>query len=146
MSTKGTSLSPITREKIALSKTKHTKSHLINKGIEYINTFLDENEPKSAPPSIVGYCLHAGISRSRLYELQATIPELSDTIEYIEMLQEAYALNQGFNGKSPIFAMFLLKSKQNYHDSPQALTQNNYLNISPELLSDALQLMKESKK
>jgi len=67
-------------------------------------------------------------------------------VEYIEMLQEQFAINEGFRGKASIFSMFLLKSKHNYHDSPQQLTQNNYMNISPDLLADALAIMNEDKK
>ncbi|KKL07091.1 hypothetical protein LCGC14_2589470, partial [marine sediment metagenome] len=42
---------------------------------------------------------------------------------------------------NPIFSMFLLKSKHQYHDQPKQLFQQNNFNITPELLQDALKLM-----
>lgn len=145
MSTKGTQLQPTTREKIALSKQKYTKVYLIKSGERYINSILNPPEGQIVIPSIVGFCLDAGISRSRLYELVAQWSEVADIVEYIEMLQEHFAIGEGFKGKASIFSMFLLKSKHNYHDQPQQLTQNNYMNISPDLLADALKIMNEKK-
>lgn len=146
MSTKGTELATTTREKISLSKTKYTKVYLIEKGEAYINSVLTPPEGKTVIPSIVGYCLDAGISRSRLYELVAQWSEVADIVEYIEMLQEHFAIGEGFKGKASIFSMFLLKSKHGWRDQPQQLTQNNYMNISPDLLADALQIMNKDKK
>lgn len=146
MSTKGTTQSPATRQKISLANKKHSKADLIQAGENYITSLLDDSGVLISPPSIVGYCLAAGISRSRLYELTNQYQELADTIEHIEMLQEQYTIACGFSGKSPIFSIFLLKSKHNYKDTPQQLTQNNYMNISPDLLADALQIMNKDKK
>ena len=146
MSTKGLTLSDETRAKISLSKTKHTKAGLIAGGMSYLASIIEPEENKPVPiPSIVGLCLHAGISRSRLYELLPSMPEVADIVEYIEMLQEDYAIRMGFTSKNSIFSMFLLKSKHNYHDAPQQLTQNNYMNINPDLLADALRIMNEDK-
>lgn len=147
MSTKGLTLSEETRAKISLSKTKHTKASLTAGGMFYLSSILEPDPSKSVPiPSVVGLCLSVGISRSRLYELLPSMPEVADIVEYIEMLQEDYAIRAGFTTKNSIFAMFLLKSKHNYKDTPQALTQNNYMNISPDLLADALRIMNEDKK
>jgi len=147
MSTKGLQLSEETRAKISLSKTKHTKASLTAGGMSYLASILEPEEGKIVPiPSIVGMCLYAGISRSRLYELLPSMPEVADIVEYIEMLQEDYAIRMGFTSKNSIFSMFMLKSKHNYKDSPQNLTQNNYMNINPDLLADALRIMNEDKK
>lgn len=131
---------------MSLARTKIDKLALIDSGHDYIAQFTDPNTANTRPPSVVSYCLAAGISKSRLYELQSEIPELAAIVDHIEMLQEQFALDQGYNGRNSSFAAFILKSKSNYHDSPQALTQNNNFNISPDLLSDALKLMNESKK
>lgn len=145
MSTKGQILSTTTREKISLSKRKITKDHLISAAITYIDSIIDNEGKFSDIPSIVGYCLAASVSRSRLYELAAEWSEVADIVEYIEMQQEKLAISEGFRGKASIFSMFILKSRHNYHDSPQQLTQNNTFNVSPELLADALKLMRENK-
>ena len=138
--------SPETRAKISLSKTKHTEASLTAGGVSYLESLASTDPEKSVPiPSIVGMCLHCGISRSRLYELLPSMPKVADIVEYIEMLQEQFAINEGFRGKASIFSMFMLKSKHNYHDSPQQLTQNNTFNVSPDLLADALAIMNKSK-
>ena len=146
MSTKGLTQTPETRAKISLSKTKYTEAGLTRGAMAYLDSILDKTDGHLvAIPSIVSLCLFVPISRSRLYELLPTMPEVADIVEYVEMLQEQYAISAGFTTKNSIFAMFMLKSKHNYHDSPQQLTQNNYMNISPDLLADALKIMNAEK-
>lgn len=135
-----------TRQKISLSKTKYTKPVLIEGATNYIERILSQDKSDKLFPSIVGLCLEIGISRSRLYELADKWQEVADILEYIKMMQEETALQGGITNRlNPIFSMFILKGKHGYIDSPQQLTQNNTFNISPDLLADALQLMKENK-
>lgn len=136
-----------TRQKISLSKTKYTNEYLMQAGVRYVEKILNQTPDKPLTPSVVGFCLEAGISKSRLYELAATNTEVADIVEYVGMLGENHALNGGMHGKTnPIFSMFYLKAAHHYQDSPQQLTQNNTFNVSADLLADALQLMKENKK
>lgn len=137
-----------TRQKISLSKTKFTKDYLIDRSTEYIESITLADPQAKVIPSIVGLCLHIGISRSRLYELSHTFQEVADILEYVSMLQEKTAIDGGITQRlNPIFSMFLLKSKHGYQDSPQSLTQiNTNLNISPDLLADALKIMGKSEK
>ena len=141
MTTKGQQLSTITREKISLAKTRIKKSALIEAGQNYFERLA--SNPKELP-TLTGFCLEANISRSHLSELAHRFSEVMDIIEKLEQLQEQYCLTNGITNKAnPIFSMFLLKSKHNFKDQPQKLEQNNYLNVSPELLADALKLMKD---
>lgn len=141
MSTKGKQLSTKTREKISLAKTRITKSALITAGQNYLDRLA--NNPKELP-TLTGFCLEANISRSHLAELAHKYSEVMDIIEKLEQMQEQYCLTNGITNKAnPIFSMFILKSKHNFKDQPQKLEQNNYLNVSPELLADALKLMKD---
>jgi hypothetical protein len=143
MSTKGKHLVPLTRYKISQSKIKHTKEKLIKAGIVYLN-HLAANQ--SELPTLSGYCLEASIYPDTLRNLTARYPEVERLVMKIVLLQEQYCLVNGIkNRANPIFSMFLLKSKHNYLDQPQKLEQNNYLNISPELLKDALQLMDKTR-
>lgn len=135
-----------TRQKISLSKTKYTKDYIMQKGAEYIEKIASAPKEDKVIPSVVAFCLHAGISRSRVYELAQQWQEVADIIEYIGMLQEDAALQGGMTNRlNPIFSMFLLKGKHGYIDHAPQLNQTNNFNISPELLSDALQLMREKK-
>ncbi len=141
MSTKGKQLSTKTREKISLAKTRITKSALITAGQNYFERLA--SNPKELP-TLTGFCLEANISRSHLSELAHKYSEVMDIVEKLEQMQEQYCLTNGITNKAnPIFSMFILKSKHNFKDQPQKLEQNNYLNVSPELLADALKLMKD---
>lgn len=147
MKSKTNALSTATRQKISLSKTKYKKSDLIDGGAKYIERVLNAKKGEKIIPSIVGLCLDIGISRSRLYELADKWQEVADILEYIKMMQEDTALQGGMTNRlNPIFSMFILKGKHGYRDQPQNLTQNNTFNISPDLLADALKLMRENKK
>ena len=149
-----TALSRTTRQKISMSKTKYTKSVLIDGGVAYIDKILnadelDRNDDKKRKliPSIVGLCLDIGISRSRIYELAEKWTEVADILEYIRMLQEDKALQGGMTNRlNPIFSMFLLKGKHGYIDQAPQLNQTNNFNVSPELVADAVQFMREKDK
>jgi hypothetical protein len=142
----GKTLSLTTRQKISLSKTVHTIDSLMSRAAEYVESIVNAKPEEKKVPSIVGFCLHTGISRSRLYELAQANTEVADIVEYIGMLQEELALSGGLtNRTNPIFSMFLLKSKHGYQDTPANMNQYNTFNISPELLADAFALMRSKK-
>jgi hypothetical protein len=142
MSSKGTVKSIETRAKISKSKTKINKLQLITSSKSYIEEL--QANPKQLP-TISGLILSLGISSSYFYELANQIPELEEIINHIKLMQENYLLTNGVISKSnPVFSMFLLKCKHDYRDNPQNLTQNNYMNISPDVLKDALKLMNEN--
>lgn len=147
MSDKPTTKALTTREKISLSKTKYTKPDLIDGSVDYIDSILNGDPKEKKIPSIVGLCLEIGISRSRLYELADKWQEVADILEYIRMLQEDKALQGGLTNRlNPVFSMFLLKGKHGYQDQAPTLNQTNNFNISPELLADAIKLMRENNK
>ena len=144
MSTKGTHLSVATRSKISLLKTKHNKTDLIHAGKVYFER-LSSNDKEL--PTLAGYCLEAGIHPTNLRDYAVKFPEVNQLAETIALLQEQYCLTRGItNRANPIFSMFLLKAKHEFKDQPQKLEQNNTFNISPDLLADALDLMKTKKK
>lgn len=136
MSTKGTQLTPATRRKISLTKQKFSKEHLIEAYDNFI-THLQDN-PKELP-TLAGYCLLAGINRHTLLDYCGRYSEVQAITDHIELMQEHFALTRGIsNQANPIFSIFLLKTKHNYQDKPQQLTQNNNFNISSDVLKQAL--------
>ena len=140
-------LSLTTRQKISLSKTKYTKADLIAGGVVYVDRIINADKQEKLIPSIVGLCLDIGISRSRMYELAEKWQEVADILEYVRMLQEDKALQGGMTNRlNPIFSMFLLKGKHGYQDQAPQLNQTNNFNVSPELLADAVKLMRSKKK
>jgi len=143
MSNKGVKHSPETKLLISDKKKKLSIPQLIQFSNEYINQLTIN--PKLLP-TISGLAIYLKVNRTYLYELASNNPELADIMETIELLQEEYCLTRGItNQANPIFSMFLLKSKHNFRDQPTNQVQNNYMNISPEVLQDALKLMEENK-
>ena len=139
MSTKGYKHTEITKQKIALANTEHSVQEFIEAWKRY-EIKLHDN-PKLLPNE-TRFCLEVGISETHILEYAAKFPEVRDILERLFDMQKAFCLENGITQQvNPIFAMFLLKAKHNFHDSPQQLTQNNYMNISPDVLKDALDLM-----
>lgn len=141
MSSKGRITKPETKFKISLANTKHTRESLLEAWETYRKILTDD--PKRLP-TIGGYCLTAGISQQNILEYTTKYPEVNEIINFISELQREFCLVNGITQKiNPIFSMFLLKSKHGFKDNPQQLTQNNYMNISPDVLRDALKMMKD---
>ena len=141
MSNKGKTTSALTRLKISKLKTKHTKANLIQAGEEYLAHI--EANPKELP-TLAGFCLVAGVHPTNLHDYTIKYPEVDQLIGLISLMQEQYCLTRGIrNQVNPIFSMFLLKSKHAFLDSPPQLNQTNNFNVSPELIADAITLMKE---
>lgn len=138
---------PSIRRKIGLANTKFKIPDLVKLGEQYLSE-IDSAKPEDKKvPTMAGFCLVAGISRSRLWELSQNSPEISDLLEQINMRQEQLALEGGLTNKTnPVFSIFLLKSKHGYQDQSPTLSQTNNFNISPDLLADALALMKTNSK
>ena len=144
MSTKGQQLSAETKHKISIAKTEHLLEEFTHAWDRYE---LKLREDPKKLPTIVGYCLEVGIPQQNILQYCAKYTEVSDIVNTIVDLQEVFCLENGIRQTvNPIFSMFLLKSKHKYQDSPQQLTQNNYMNISPDVLADALRLSAQNDK
>lgn len=141
MSTKGHKQTEITKHKISLANSEHTKQEFLDAWDRYETKLQDD--PKLCPNE-ARYCLEVGISQTHILEYASKFPEVGEILQRIFDMQHVYCLERGITQQAnPIFSMFLLKSKHNYKDSPQQLTQNNYMNISPDVLRDALALMND---
>lgn len=138
MSTSGLKHSPATIAKISLAKTKLDPKSLDKTLQSYLDELSDNPE---LCPSLAGLAKRYGMTTATITN-NSHIPQVAQIIETIQTLQEDYLITNGITGKaSPAFAQFLLKSKHHYSDDKPSLTQNNFMNISPEVLSDALKLM-----
>jgi hypothetical protein len=134
----------ITKYKISLANSEHTREEFVSAWERY--EVMLHDDPKLLPNE-TRYCLEVGISETHILEYVAKIPEVGEILQHIFDLQKAYCLENGITQKvNPIFSMFLLKAKHNFHDSPQSLTQNNSFNISKDVLADALAIMSKKKK
>jgi hypothetical protein len=139
MSNKGNKQTPQTKLIIREKQTKITTKQLIE---DYKNYISHLSEFPDTMPSIVNFCILSGLNSTYIYELATQNSKLTEILNNIKELQENYLLTNGIiNKTNSNLTIFLLKAKHNYKDNSQKLEQNNYLNISPEVLSDALKLM-----
>lgn len=138
MSTKGKSLSLQTKNKIALNKRKYTEKALTNKTLEY----LDQVKTTDKLPTLSGLALYLNITSATLNNYRTMYEEFALLTDYVLTFQEEELIQRSLTDSQVAnFSKFLLKSKHKYQENAQSLTQNNYLNIAPEVLKEALQLM-----
>lgn len=97
-------------------------------------------------PSIEGLAVNLGVGTRTLYDWESLYSDFSQTMGILRDTQRDLLIKNGLSGKySTSFSIFLLRSIHGFSDNkPQfEATQNNYMNISPELMVDALKIMKE---
>jgi len=141
MSNKGMHQTPATRAKQSIAQRKHTNNEQILFAKEYIDQL--KSNPKQAP-NRAGLALALNLTTSNLLEATTYNPELQFYIDQVSTLQENYLIVNGLEGKTqPAITALLLKSKHGYIENPANLTQNNYMNISPDVLRLALEQMKK---
>ena len=102
---------------------------------------------KNKFPTIEGLAVDLGVVSSTVYAWEKEYADFSETVEALRDRQKLLLMENGLNGRyNTSFAMFLLKSMHGYNDKTPLYeaTQNNYMNISPEGMADALKLMKEN--
>lgn len=98
-------------------------------------------------PTIEGAALGLGVSARTLYGWETEYPEFFQTMEALRDAQKHMLQAGGLTGKfNTRMAVFLLKASHGLSDNPPPIhaTQNNYMNISPELLADALKMMENA--
>lgn len=108
--------------------------------MEYINNCLKD----SKFPTIEGLAQYLGIAARTIYDWEKLHNEFLQTIETLRDTQKQLLITNGLTGGyNARFAMFLLKANHGMSEKESLVdaTQNNYMNISPDLLADALKLM-----
>lgn len=148
MSTKGKELTTTTKYKISVSKTKD-RSEIEEKLGAYCLLLVDPEE-KSIIPSIVSASLYAGISKKALLAWEMTTAENSKVREYMDFIrdmEEKYLRENGLLGLTDSkLTTTMLKADHGLEEKPQNLTQNNTFNVSPDILAEALELSRSTKK
>lgn len=110
--------------------------------IAYIKKCQEKNEFLT----IEGLASELGVGTRSLYGWEK---EHSDFLRTMDMLRDAQRdqlLRGGITNKyNARFAAFLLKANHGMQDKqpPINATQNNYMNVSPELLAEAIRLTRE---
>lgn len=107
---------------------------------DYTNNCLKD----SKFPTIEGLAHHLGIGTRTIYDWREQHKDFSQTIETLLDAQKQLLITNGLTGNyNARFAMFLLKANHGMTEKETIVdaTQNNYMNISPDLLADALKIM-----
>lgn len=96
-------------------------------------------------PTIEGLATVLGVGTRTIYDWETLHSEFSQTVDLLRDEQRRLLITNGLTGKySSSFASFLLKAIHGLNDSKPLVNanQNNYLNIPPDLLADALEIIK----
>jgi len=95
-------------------------------------------------PTIEGLAQYLGISARTIYDWEKLHSEFLQTIDTLRDTQKHLLITNGLTGNyNGRFAMFLLKANHGMTEKEPLVdaTQNNYMNISPDLLADAMRIM-----
>ena len=88
-------------------------------------------------PTIEGLAIRLRAGTRTLYDWEREYPDFSQTIEALRCTQRELLISNGLSGKySTSFSIFLLKAIHGFSDSKSVVeaTQNNYMDISPDVL------------
>lgn len=122
--------------------TKYNHS-LGSRVIKYTNNCIKEGDF----PTIEGLARELRVSTRSLYGWETEYPEFLQTMDSLRDAQRDMLQAGGLTGKyNARMAIFLLKAVHKLSDATPLIqaTQNNYMNISPDVLAEALKLMRDS--
>jgi hypothetical protein len=84
---------------------------------EYVTCFESLGH---AVPSRAGLCCYLGIAKSTSYEWEQTYPEFSDSLAYIDVMQEHCTVNGGLKNEfNSTIAKLILSNNHGYSEKTQ---------------------------
>ena len=95
-------------------------------------------------PTIEGLASSLELGTRTLYDWEKIYTDFSHAMDKLRDAQKQLLITNGLTGSyNTRFSMFLLKANHGMTEKEPLVdaTQNNYMNISPDLLADALKLM-----
>lgn len=107
--------------------------------------YMDSCTENGTFPTIEGLAAHLGVGVRTLYDWELEHEDFSQAMENLRSSQKQLLITNGLTGNyNTRFAMFLLKANHGMSENDPLVsnTQNNYGNISPDVLADALELMR----
>jgi len=114
---------------------------LISRVTEYTKKCLKEG----IFPTIEGLAPKLKIGTRSIYEWEKLYPDFSQTIDNLRDTQRELLITNGLKGSyNTRFSMFLLKANHGMTEKEPLVeaTQYNNMNISPDLMADAMELMR----
>jgi hypothetical protein len=104
--------------------------------------FLAKCTKEESVPTIVGFTIHARISRETYYAYQRNA-EFTDTIKRIDELLEECSLQGMFKARNPVAFIFYLKNKFGYSDKVVVENTQTIQHQLPQMQAEILKLEEE---
>lgn len=97
-------------------------------------------------PTIEQLAMFLGVGVRTIYDWEKEHNDFSHALDALRDLQRHMLLTNGLNGKyNSRFAIFLLKAAHKMRENEPVVENNtNYMNISPDILADAIKLMRST--
>ncbi len=123
--------------------TKYDSTRLNTRAKEYIK----QAKKKGDFPTIEQLAVVLGVGVRTLYGWEVEHAEFQQTMDTLREAQRHMLLTNGLSGKyNSRFAIFLLKASHKMRENEPVVENNtNYMNISPDVLADAIKLMRSKK-
>lgn len=140
---KTTTLIPYSQKSLKTGRPTKFSLKMVKKADKYLQDCIEKDEL----PTLEKLALILGVSSRTIYVWRDEYDQFMQTVEQIQCLQIDMLIQKGLRGDySASVAMFLLKSLHKFRetDSPYYAVQNNFHNVSPELLQEALRLQDDS--
>lgn len=120
--------------------TKYNASRVSRDVIKYIN----QAKKNGDFPTIEKLAMVLGVGVRTLYDWETEYIDFSHALDTLRDLQRHMLLTNGLSGKyNSRFAIFLLKASHKMRENEPVVENNtNYMNISPDILADAIKLMR----
>lgn len=109
-----------------------------------VKEYTDRSHKNGVFPTIEGLAQYLGVGTRTVYDWEAEYPDFSQTMNTLRDTQKQLLITNGLTGVyNTRFAMFLLKANHGMSEKDPLVsaTQNSFMNISPDLLADALEIM-----
>lgn len=112
--------------------------------IAQVIKYTKECKKKGDFPTIEQIAMVLGVSVRVLYDWEAEYPDFLHALDTLRETQRHMLLTNGLSGKyNSRFAIFLLKASHKMRENEPVVENNtNYMNISPDVLADAIKLMR----
>ncbi len=97
-------------------------------------------------PTIEHLASELGVGTRTLYAWEEAYPEFQHTMDMLRDSQKHLLISGGLSNKyNARFASFLLKANHGMQDKQPLVhaTQNNNFNVAPEIMADAIKLIRE---
>jgi len=114
---------------------------------QYVINYTNRCLKKDEFPTIEGLAISLGVGTRTIYAWEKEYADFQHTTELLRDTQRDLLIRNGLKGKySTSFSIFLLKAMHGFTDSRALFeaNQTNYFDISPDVLADALKLMKQN--